>query len=114
MPLLGWPGRGVPRRGRVPVGPAVGGVVVGRHSAGMSQPGEWPPQPGLHLAEWSCELLGTALLLLGVSPRPGAVAPRCTARASPPHSPATAAVITALVWQGAPYTGTSVCPGHRS
>ena len=31
----------------------------------MSQPGEWPPQPGLHLAEWSCELLGTALLLLG-------------------------------------------------
>ncbi len=30
----------------------------------MSQPGEWPPQPGLHLAEWSCELLGTALLLL--------------------------------------------------
>ncbi len=31
----------------------------------MSKPGEWPPQPGLHLAEWSCELLGTALLLLG-------------------------------------------------
>ncbi len=31
----------------------------------MSQPGAWPPQPGLHLAEWSCELLGTALLLLG-------------------------------------------------
>jgi len=31
----------------------------------MSQPGEWPPQPGLHLVEWSCELLGTALLLLG-------------------------------------------------
>ena len=31
----------------------------------MSQPGDWPPQPGLHLAEWSCELLGTALLLLG-------------------------------------------------
>jgi len=31
----------------------------------MSQPGEWSPQPGLHLAEWSCELLGTALLLLG-------------------------------------------------
>jgi len=31
----------------------------------MSQPGEWPPQPGLHLVEWSCELLGTGLLLLG-------------------------------------------------
>ncbi len=29
------------------------------------QPGEWPPQPGLHPVEWSCELLGTALLLLG-------------------------------------------------
>ncbi len=33
----------------------------------MSEPGQWPPQPGLHLAEWSCELLGTALLLLGGS-----------------------------------------------
>lgn len=31
----------------------------------MSHPHEQPPQPGLHPVEWSCELLGTALLLLG-------------------------------------------------
>ena len=31
----------------------------------MTHPREQPPQAGLHLIEWSCELLGTALLLLG-------------------------------------------------
>lgn len=30
----------------------------------MSHPREQPPQPGLHPVEWSCELIGTALLEL--------------------------------------------------